>query len=111
MAAPSEPAIDWAASRGFSILMDPHASSKELGAKRRHYTTKLAEAGFSDQGRDIPMARLGALAPTTAKAEEVARRGAPWLGDAYARPQHAHRQSIQAPPTHHGQEPGQAHID
>ena len=42
MAATSEPAIDWAASRGFSILMDPHSSMKELGAKRRHYTAKLA---------------------------------------------------------------------
>jgi len=32
MAATSESAIDWAAGRGFSILMDPHASTRELGA-------------------------------------------------------------------------------
>ena len=44
--------------------MDPHASTRELGAKRRRYAEKLAEAGFSDAGRDIPMARLIALAPT-----------------------------------------------
>src|SRR5947208_2027879 len=87
MAATSESAIDWAASRGFSILMDPHASMKELGIKRRHYTAKLTEAGFSDKGRDIPMARLVALAPTADKAEEIARRGAQWLVDSYAGPQ------------------------
>jgi alkanesulfonate monooxygenase SsuD/methylene tetrahydromethanopterin reductase-like flavin-dependent oxidoreductase (luciferase family) len=110
MAATSEPAIDWAASRGFSILMDPHASMKELGAKRRHYTAKLAEAGFSDQGRDIPMARLVALAPTTAKAEEIARRGAQWLVDAYAGPQHSHRKAVPVR-TYDGEEPAQHYVD
>ena len=90
MAATSETAIDWAASRGFSILMDPHASITELGNKRRRYAQKLAEAGFSDDGRDIPMARLMALAPTKSEAEAIARRGAQWLVDAYAGPQHAH---------------------
>ncbi len=88
MAATSEPAIDWAASRGFSILMDPHATMAEIGAKRRHYATRLAEAGHSDAGRDIPMARLVALAPTAAEAEAVARRGAQWLVDSYAGPKH-----------------------
>src|SRR5438105_13431467 len=72
MAATSEPAIDWAASRGFSILMDPHATLAELGAKRRHYAERLAQAGSSDEGRDIPMARLIALAPSTTEAHAVA---------------------------------------
>ncbi|HYC65564.1 MAG TPA: LLM class flavin-dependent oxidoreductase, partial [Reyranellaceae bacterium] len=49
MAATSEGAIDWAASRGYSILMDPHASMTDLGAKRRHYAAKLKQAGFSDR--------------------------------------------------------------
>ena len=44
MAASSEGAIDWAASRGFSILMDPHSSGPEIGAKRRYYAAKLAAA-------------------------------------------------------------------
>ena len=35
MAATSEPAIDWAASRGFERLMDPHSSMTDLGRKRR----------------------------------------------------------------------------
>ena len=111
MAATSEPAIDWAASRGFSILMDPHSSMKELGAKRRHYTAKLAEAGFSDQGRDIPMARLVALAPTTAQAEEIARRGAHWIVDSYAGPQHAHRKTLNVVRTYDGKEPAQHYVD
>jgi hypothetical protein len=33
-------AIEWAASRGFSILMDPHSSSAEIGRKRRHYAER-----------------------------------------------------------------------
>jgi alkanesulfonate monooxygenase SsuD/methylene tetrahydromethanopterin reductase-like flavin-dependent oxidoreductase (luciferase family) len=109
MAATSEPAIDWAASRGFSILMDPHASMAELGAKRRHYAERLAEAGYSDSGRDIPMARLIALAPTTAEAETVARRGAQWLVDAYAGPQH--QKALQTPRSYGGKEPVQHYID
>jgi alkanesulfonate monooxygenase SsuD/methylene tetrahydromethanopterin reductase-like flavin-dependent oxidoreductase (luciferase family) len=58
MAASSEGAIEWAASRGFSILMDPHSSAPEIGAKRRFYAEKLAAGGFSEAGRDIPIARL-----------------------------------------------------
>jgi alkanesulfonate monooxygenase SsuD/methylene tetrahydromethanopterin reductase-like flavin-dependent oxidoreductase (luciferase family) len=110
MAATSESAIDWAASRGFSILMDPHASFGELGDKRRHYRAQLARAGFSDEGRDIPMARLMALAATRAEAEEVARRGAQWLVDAYAGPQHAHRKTLQ-PRTYDGKDPAQHYVD
>ena len=45
MAASSMPAIEWAASQGHSILMDPHASRADLIGKRRHYAAKLAEAG------------------------------------------------------------------
>jgi alkanesulfonate monooxygenase SsuD/methylene tetrahydromethanopterin reductase-like flavin-dependent oxidoreductase (luciferase family) len=89
--------------------MDPHASMKELGDKRRRYGQKLAEAGFSDAGRDIPMARLLALAPTTAEAETVARRGAQWLVDAYAGPQHAHRKTMQR--TYDGKDPAQYYVD
>lgn len=110
MAATSESAIDWAAGRGFSILMDPHASMQELGAKRRRYAAKLAEAGFSDSGRDIPMARLIALAPTADEAEAIAWRGAQWLVDAYAGPQHAHRKSL-PPRTYDGKDPARHYVD
>jgi alkanesulfonate monooxygenase SsuD/methylene tetrahydromethanopterin reductase-like flavin-dependent oxidoreductase (luciferase family) len=111
MAATSEPAIDWAASRGFSILMDPHASMRDLGAKRRRYTEKMAESGFSDAGRDIPMARLIAVASTMADAEAIARRGAQWLVDSYAGPQHNKRKTQQQPRTYDGKEPVQYYLD
>jgi alkanesulfonate monooxygenase SsuD/methylene tetrahydromethanopterin reductase-like flavin-dependent oxidoreductase (luciferase family) len=83
MAATSESAIDWAASRGFSILMDPHCTHAELADKRRRYGDQMAAAGFSAAGRDIPMARLLAIAPTAERAEAVARRGAQWTVGAY----------------------------
>ena len=83
VAATSESAIDWAAGRGFSILMDPHCTHRELGDKRRHYGERLAAAGHADGGRDIPMARLIAVADTAERAAEVARRGAAWTVGSY----------------------------
>jgi len=83
MAASSTPAIDWAASLGFSILMDPHSSRPDLIAKRRHYAAKLIEAGFSDSGRIIPMSRLVAVDETAEKAHAVAKRVAEWTIASY----------------------------
>jgi alkanesulfonate monooxygenase SsuD/methylene tetrahydromethanopterin reductase-like flavin-dependent oxidoreductase (luciferase family) len=88
MAASSEGAIEWAAGRGFSILMDPHSSGAEIGRKRRLYAERLAEAGFSDIGRDIPVARLVALGRTVAEAAAVARNGAQWIVDSYLGARH-----------------------
>ena len=88
MAATSESALDWAAGRGFSILMDPHASARDIGQKRRHYAERLAAAGHSIAGRDLPVARLLALGDSARKAEEVARRGAQWIVDSYFGAQH-----------------------
>jgi alkanesulfonate monooxygenase SsuD/methylene tetrahydromethanopterin reductase-like flavin-dependent oxidoreductase (luciferase family) len=88
MAASSTPAIDWAASQGYSILMDPHSSRQDLIGKRRHYAAKLAEAGHSVDGRTIPMARLIAVDEDAAKAREVAKRTAEWTVAAYVGPKH-----------------------
>jgi alkanesulfonate monooxygenase SsuD/methylene tetrahydromethanopterin reductase-like flavin-dependent oxidoreductase (luciferase family) len=88
LAASSEPAIASAAGRGFSILMDPHSSASEIGAKRRFYREQLAAAGFSEAGREIPVARLVAIAADAAKAEAVARSGAQWIVDSYLGSQH-----------------------
>jgi alkanesulfonate monooxygenase SsuD/methylene tetrahydromethanopterin reductase-like flavin-dependent oxidoreductase (luciferase family) len=88
MAASSMPAIEWAASQGHSILMDPHASRADLIRKRQHYAAKLMEAGFSDAGRTIPMARLVAVDETMEKARAVAKRAAEWTVAAYVGPQH-----------------------
>lgn len=109
LAASSESAVDWAASQGFSIMMDPHSTFADIGGKRRRYAEGLAAAGHSDAGRDIPMARLMALAPTMAEAEEVARRGAQWLVDAYAGPQH--QKSLQKARDYRGKEPAQYYVD
>jgi alkanesulfonate monooxygenase SsuD/methylene tetrahydromethanopterin reductase-like flavin-dependent oxidoreductase (luciferase family) len=88
VAVSSESAIDWAAGRGFSVLMDPHSSGPEIGAKRRYYGDKLATSGFSEAGRDIPIARLVAIAPTAVKAKDVARTGAEWIVNSYLGTQH-----------------------
>ena len=83
LAASSMPAIEWAATQGHSILMDPHSSRSDLIRKRQYYAMKLTEAGFSDTGRTIPMARLIAIDETEEKAREVAQRAAEWTVASY----------------------------
>ena len=107
MAATSLPAIDWAASKGFSILMDPHSSRADLIAKRRYYGEKLAAAGHSDAGRVIPMARLVAIDETAEKAREVARRAAQWTVASYVGAPH-HRQETR---TFGGKDPLEFYLD
>jgi len=109
MAASSESAIEWAAGRGFSILMDPHSSGPEIGHKRRFYAEKLAAAGFSDTGRDIPIARLVALANSAGEAAAVARSGAEWILNSYLGPQH--RPVMQGSFTPAGVDPVQRYLD
>ncbi len=89
MAASSIPAIEWAAAQGHSILMDPHSSRTDLITKRRHYATRLADAGYSDAGRTIPMSRLIAVDDTDEKARAVARRVAEWTIASYIGPRHS----------------------
>jgi alkanesulfonate monooxygenase SsuD/methylene tetrahydromethanopterin reductase-like flavin-dependent oxidoreductase (luciferase family) len=89
VAASSEPAIEWAAERGHSILMDPHAAHVEIGRKRELYQRRLAEHGHRVEGREIPTARLLAVASTESEAREVARRGATWIVGSYLGAQHA----------------------
>ena len=109
MAASSESAIEWAASRGFSILMDPHSSSAEIGRKRRHYAERLAAAGFSQAGRDIPIARLLALAGSAGEAAAVTRSGAEWIVNSYLGAQH--RPVMQQSFTPAGVDPIQRYLD
>jgi alkanesulfonate monooxygenase SsuD/methylene tetrahydromethanopterin reductase-like flavin-dependent oxidoreductase (luciferase family) len=77
--------ILWAASRGLSILMDPHSTHAEIARKRELYREKLEASGFSIAGRDLPMARLVAIADSDADAEAVARRGAAWTTGSYVK--------------------------
>jgi len=94
LAASSPDAIRRAAAAGFTIMMDPHSSHHEIASKRALYQRELEAAGHPTVGRQIPMARLLAIAPTRAAAEETARRGAQWLVDSYAGPQHGVLKSV-----------------
>ena len=83
VAATSPDAVSWAASKGHAILMDPHATFADIGAKYAAYCSDLAAHGFGPPG-DTPMARLVAVAATDAEAREIAWSGAAWTIGAYA---------------------------
>jgi len=83
VAASSPPAVEWAAERGHSILMDPHSPHREIARKKRLYRDGLEKHGHPVEGRDLPVGRLVVVAESDAKAEEVARRGARWTAGAY----------------------------
>lgn len=85
LAATSPDSIRRAAEKGYTILMDPHASHAEIARKQTLYRELLAENGYSFGGREIPIARLLAIAPTAAEAREVARAGAEWTLSSYAK--------------------------
>ena len=83
LAASSDDSITRAAHDGFAILMDPHSAHEEIGRKLAVYADGLRSAGYDAASREVPIARLVAIADTAARAEEVARRGARWLSDSY----------------------------
>jgi luciferase family oxidoreductase group 1 len=89
VAASSESAIEWAAQQGYSILMDPHAAHVEIGRKRALYRKLLVQNGHSPEGREIPTARLLAVASSEDEAREVAKRGAQWIVGSYMGDAHA----------------------
>jgi len=76
VAASSLGAIEWAAERGLSILMDPHSAHGQIANKLGQYREGLAKAGHAEIPRQLPIARLVAVAETDSEAEAVARRGA-----------------------------------
>ena len=86
VAATSPGSVAWAGQHGHTILMDPHADCDEIGRKRELYREELEKHGFSIEGREIPMARLIAVAPTDDEAREIARSGAAWTVGSYANP-------------------------
>ena len=96
LAASSPEAISRAAAKGFSILMDPHATHREIARKRELYRTELEANGYSAAGREIPVARFIAVAKSAREAEEVARRGARWVVGSYAHPQAGQRTELNA---------------
>jgi alkanesulfonate monooxygenase SsuD/methylene tetrahydromethanopterin reductase-like flavin-dependent oxidoreductase (luciferase family) len=65
--------------------MDPHSTHAEIARKRESYRAQLEQHGHTFPGRELPMARLIAVAPTDAEAEAVARRGAAWTTGSYVK--------------------------
>jgi alkanesulfonate monooxygenase SsuD/methylene tetrahydromethanopterin reductase-like flavin-dependent oxidoreductase (luciferase family) len=86
MAATSVDAVKWAAEQGFSMMMDPHSSIDDIHEKRQVYDRTLAEHGHEVDNRDIPVARLLAIAETEEQARRVAESGAQWTTGGYAKP-------------------------
>ena len=83
VAAGSAGALQWAGEAGYTPMLGPHAPFAQIAAHRNNYLQILAANGHSAEGREIPMARLLAVAPTDAEAAEVARRGASWIVKMY----------------------------
>ena len=83
LAATSPGAVRWCAQNGFTILMDPHGTHNDIAIKRALYQEELEKAGYSMEGRVIPMARNIALGNTQQEAEEIARRGAKFMFGSY----------------------------
>jgi alkanesulfonate monooxygenase SsuD/methylene tetrahydromethanopterin reductase-like flavin-dependent oxidoreductase (luciferase family) len=83
LAAGSEGSIRWAARNGYSILLGPHSTFTENAAHRELYETELARAGHAFDGRDLPMARMIAVADTDEQARTIAREGTEWIAGAY----------------------------
>jgi alkanesulfonate monooxygenase SsuD/methylene tetrahydromethanopterin reductase-like flavin-dependent oxidoreductase (luciferase family) len=86
LAASSPDAIVRAAKAGFSILFNPHAPHAEIGRSHALYRETLESHGHAYAGRELPIARLLAIAPSDREAEEVARAGAQWTVGSYATP-------------------------
>ena len=86
VAAGSPEATKWAACEGHSILIGPHGTHAEIGQQWERYRDWLSENGHTIVGREIPTARLLAIARTDAEAAEVARDGAKWLLKTYVDP-------------------------
>ena len=86
VAASTDDGIKWAASAGHSILMSPHPTHAEIGEQRALYQRELATHGYSIDGREIPMARLMAIADDESEARKVATEGVKWLFRTYVNP-------------------------
>lgn len=85
LAASSAEACTWSGEQGFTIMQDPHTSMAGILDKRRLYEQALVENNHSPKDRDIPVARLMAIAETDEQARQVATKGAEWTTSSYAK--------------------------
>ena len=68
-----------------------HGWSVQETTTYQAFHAKLAENGFDPDGRDIPIARLLAIASTDEQARRVAESGAQWTTTSYAKNPNAPR--------------------
>ena len=85
LAASSPEASVWSGKNGFTIMQDPHSSMAVIQSKRKMYEQALVENGHEPGNRDIPVARLLAIADTDERARQVAKKGAEWTTSSYAK--------------------------
>jgi alkanesulfonate monooxygenase SsuD/methylene tetrahydromethanopterin reductase-like flavin-dependent oxidoreductase (luciferase family) len=86
LATGSPAAILWAAHRGYSIMLGPHQTFAENAENRETYRQELEAHGHTLAGRDLPIARLIAVADSDAEAEQIARAGVQWIAGSYINP-------------------------
>ena len=79
IAAGSDDAIQWAAEGGHTVMLGPHAPYALMASRREDFRRTLTANGHAFEGREIPMARLIAVADSEPEAEAIARRGAAWI--------------------------------
>jgi alkanesulfonate monooxygenase SsuD/methylene tetrahydromethanopterin reductase-like flavin-dependent oxidoreductase (luciferase family) len=104
LATGSPEAICWAAQNGYSILLGPHQTFAENARNVERYREQLVASGHSHAGRDLPIARLVAVAETDAAAEEIARAGVRWVAGSYINPTKASGITPQGHPMHMGEQ-------
>jgi alkanesulfonate monooxygenase SsuD/methylene tetrahydromethanopterin reductase-like flavin-dependent oxidoreductase (luciferase family) len=83
IAASSLDSVCWAGAQGYGLMLGPHAHYTDMARRRELYRQELEAHGYTMGGRDLPMARLLAVADTDRAAEDIARRGATWIVDSY----------------------------
>jgi alkanesulfonate monooxygenase SsuD/methylene tetrahydromethanopterin reductase-like flavin-dependent oxidoreductase (luciferase family) len=83
VAAGSDDAVRWAGEAGHTVMLGPHAPYAVMAQRAEDFRRTLEANGHSFAGREIPMARLIAVADTEAEAETIARRGAAWIVATY----------------------------
>ena len=83
MAATSESSIGWAADEGHSILLGPHATHAESRERYDFYKSRLASAGYSFDGRVIPLTRTIGVGESMEAGYDLGRRGAEFMFGTY----------------------------
>ena len=82
-----------------------HSCGRPLGDRDYRHRTPSSNFRMTEFSGAVLRAQLTRLA------DQNARRGAQWLVDSYAGPQHAHRKTMQAVRTYDGKEPAQHYVD